>query len=413
MSVAVIILLIVLIAIALRRVVRVVIPIWAIMVTGAIAVLLCQKITPLGAFSAIEPDVMLYLFGVFLISQAAEESGYLAYLTDQIFYYTSTGKQALLLIVFVLGLSSALLMNDTIAIIGTPIILQLCQSHKNLIKPLLFALAFSITIGSTMSPIGNPQNLLIAVKGEMTSPFLMFFKYLAIPTLLNLVITYFLILFLYRDELKESIEKPVLPTIKDYRTVTLIKISLVMMLALIIIKVLMDFIHYSLFQLNFSYIALLSAIPILLSKHRWSYIKKLDWGTLIFFASTFILMQSVWDSGFFQTSIIYFHVDVTHIIMIFVISIALSQFISNVPLVALYLPLLMGHSHSTMNLLSLAVGSTIAGNLSILGAASNIIIIQNSEKRGIRGFGFLEFIILGAPLTLFNFLIYIYFLQRI
>lgn len=72
---------------------------------------------------------MLYLLGVFFISQAAEESGYLEHLTDQIFYYTNTGKQALLLIVFILGLGAALIMNDTIAIIGTPIILQLCKSH--------------------------------------------------------------------------------------------------------------------------------------------------------------------------------------------------------------------------------------------------------------------------------------------
>lgn len=89
----VIILLIILIAIALRQVVRVIIPIWAIMATGAIAVLLCQQITPSRAFAAVEPDVMLYLFGVFFISQAAEESGYLAFLTDQIFYYANNGDR--------------------------------------------------------------------------------------------------------------------------------------------------------------------------------------------------------------------------------------------------------------------------------------------------------------------------------
>ncbi|CZH30084.1 Uncharacterised protein [Legionella pneumophila] len=96
-------------------------------------------------------------------------------------------------------------------------------------------------------------------------------------------------------------------------------------------------------------------------------------------------MQSVWDSGFFQTGMSDSHIDVSHIVVIFIMSIALSQLISNVPLVTIYLPLLMSHNHSSITLLSLAAGSTIAGNLSILGAASNIIIIQNSEKRGIRG----------------------------
>ena len=207
MPVAIIILLIVLTAIALRHIVKIVIPIWTIMAAGAIASILFQQITPLHALTAIEPDVMLYLFGVFLISQAAEESGYLEHLTDKIFFHAHTGKQALLIIIFVLGLSAALLMNDTIAIIGTPIILQLCKSHKKLIKPLLFALAFAITIGSTVSPIGNPQNLLIAVKGEMVSPFLDFIKPLAIPTIINLVIAYLFIYVIYRRILNEPIEK--------------------------------------------------------------------------------------------------------------------------------------------------------------------------------------------------------------
>jgi Na+/H+ antiporter NhaD/arsenite permease-like protein len=410
MPVAVIILLIVLTTIALRRMTSVVIPIWTIMATGAITALLFQQITALHALTAIEPEVIFYLLGVFFISQAAEESGYLEHLTEQIFYYTRTGKQALLLIVIILGLGAALLMNDTIAIIGTPIILQLCKSHKNLIKPLLFALAFSITIGSTLSPIGNPQNLLIAIKGEMISPFVVFFKYLTIPTLLNLAATYLFIYFIYKDRLNTSIEKPSPAPINDFHTVTLVKISLAMMIILVSIKVVMDFLH-SKTQINFSYIALLSAVPILLSKQRWIFIKKLDWGTLVFFASTFILMQGVWDSGFFQTNMNHSHIEVTHIAAILLISIVLSQFISNVPLVALYLPLLMHHSHSNLSLLTLAVGSTIAGNLSILGAASNIIIIQNSEKRGIKGFGFFEFIKLGVPLTLINLLIYAYFLQ--
>lgn len=314
------------------------------------------------------------------------------------------------MIIFILGLSAALLMNDTMAIIGTPIILQLGKTHKNLIKPLLFALAFSITIGSALSPVGNPQNLLIAVKGGMITPFFEFINHLAIPTLLNLIVTYLFVYFLYKDILDEPIEKPIPTLINDYRTVKLVKISLAMMLILVIVKVAMDFVHVPI-KINFSYIAIISALPILLSKQRWIFIKKLDWGTLIFFASTFILMQSVWDSGFFQTNINHFHIEITRIGVILITGVILSQFISNVPFVALYLPLLMNHSHSNLSLLALAVGSTIAGNLSILGAASTIIIIQNCEKRGVKGFGFFEFIKVGAPLTLLNLLIYAYFLQ--
>ncbi|KTD36811.1 arsenite efflux membrane component-like protein [Legionella nautarum] len=409
MPAALIILLITLVTIAFRQVGKMSIPIWLIMATGAFATLVFQQITPLQAILAIEPNVMIYLFGVFLIAQAAEESGYLEHLTHRLFYYSHTGKQALVIIIFVLGLSTVLLMNDTIAIIGTPLILQLCKSQRPLIKPLLFALAFSITIGSAMSPVGNPQNLLIAVKGEMSSPFLDFIRPLIIPTLLNLFICYFLIYLVYKETLDAPLEKVTPTPISEHRTVLLVRISLMIMVFLVLAKIVLDSIHSPL-RINFSYIAILAALPLFLSHQIWFFIKKLDWGTLIFFASTFVLMQSVWDSGFFQRNINHYNIAFMNPAVILLLSIVLSQFISNVPLVALYLPLLTHHSYDNSQLLTLAIGSTISGNLSILGAASNIIIIQNSENRGVKGFGFFEFIKLGAPLTLITILIYSYFL---
>lgn len=409
MPIAVLILLMVLVAIASRHLIKVVVPIWVFMAIGAVASVLFQQISPLHALNAIEPDVIFYLFGMFLICQAAEESGYLERITDRIFFHVVTGKHALLIIVFVLGFSAALLMNDTIAIVGTPIILQLCKSQKHVTKPLLFALAFAITIGSVISPIGNPQNLLIAVKGGLSSPFLDFIKPLIIPTVINLMMTYFFIYLIYKPELNKPIEKPVPGSINDYPMVMLVKISLILMLFLVLAKIITDVMHTSL-RINFSYIALIAALPILFSKQRWILLKQLDWGTLLFFASTFILIQSVWDSGFFQTTLNQFHLTVTQIPVILFISIIFSQFISNVPLVSLYLPLLISHHATDSQYLALAAGSTIAGNLSILGAASNVIIIQNMEKRGMKGFGFFEFIKMGLPLTAMNMLIYTYFL---
>lgn len=406
---AVIILLIVLAVIALRKVLNIALPIWIIMTIGAVLVLVFHQISVPKAIAAIEPEVILYLFGVFLICQAAESSGYLEHFTDHLFTKARTGQHALLIIVFILGLSAAFLMNDTVAIVGTPIILQLCKSHKHLTKPLLLALAYSITIGSVLSPIGNPQNLLIAVKGDMAYPFFSFIRYLGIPTLINLIVSYFFIYFIFRKILSEPIEKTTPVEINDHRTVWLVKISLVLMLILIIAKIVADFI-YPAWRISFSHIAIISALPIFFSKQRFRLLKELDWGTLLFFVSMFILMQSVWDSGFFQRNIEHFHVAVTHIPVILILSIILSQFISNVPLVALYLPLLQHQNLPVSHLLALAAGSTIAGNLSILGAASNIIIIQNAEKRGNSGFGFFEFIKYGFILTIINVLVYACFL---
>lgn len=88
------------------------------------------------------------------------------------------------------------------------------------------------------------------------------------------------------------------------------------------------------------------------------------------------------------------------------VSIVLSQFISNVPLVALYLPILTKLGVTSQGLMALAAGSTIAGNFSILGAASNVIIIQNAEKKFGETLTFLEFVRIGIPLTVVNTMVY-------
>jgi Na+/H+ antiporter NhaD/arsenite permease-like protein len=81
------------------------------------------------------------------------------------------GNPNYLLLVFVVGLGilSAFLVNDTIAILGVPLAIYVMRSVKPIPIVLLFGLAFGISIGSVMTPIGNPQNLLIAIQGGDTT----------------------------------------------------------------------------------------------------------------------------------------------------------------------------------------------------------------------------------------------------
>jgi Na+/H+ antiporter NhaD/arsenite permease-like protein len=101
-------------------------------------------------------------------------------------------------------------------------------------------------------------------------------------------------------------------------------------------------------------------------------------------------------------------VGLTSVPAILVISVLFSQLISNVPFVALCLPLMVNPSNQ--ELMALAAGSTIAGNLFILGAASNVIIIQSAERCG-ETLTFLEFARVGIPLTALNIIVYWLFLQ--
>ena len=102
-------------------------------------------------------------------------------------------------------------------------------------------------------------------------------------------------------------------------------------------------------NIKLSYIAVAGSLPLLLfSRRRFALLRRIDWTTLIFFAAMFVLMEAVWQSGFFQRSIDALHMDITTIPAVMGISVALSQLISNVPLVALYLPFLEGAGPSPL-----------------------------------------------------------------
>ncbi|KAF2959157.1 anion transporter [Thermotoga sp. 38H-to] len=404
-----IVLIVVFALISVRKFGKVKIQMWQIMLLGALCVVLTGQISISSALKSINLEVMLFLFSMFIIGTALEESGYLHHLSYIIFRRTRNKTELIFSIVFVFGILSAFLMNDTTAIIGTPVVLHLAR--RNNIKPsiLLITLAFSVTVGSVMSPLGNPQNFIIATAGVIKNPFLDFFRYLALPTVLNLLVVFFMVRIFYRKHFVNETINHIKDSIEDVELAKISKISIVLLFSLIILKIILAFLKSSL-NIELVHITLLSALPILIfSKKRNEIIKKIDWHTLIFFASMFVLMQSVWETGIFQSIFERLNFDVLSVSAILLVSVIMSQFISNVPMVTLYLPILLEAGAGVKELVTLAAGSTVAGNLFILGAASNVIIIQSAEKRTGDTITFWEFTKIGLPLTVVNILIYWFF----
>jgi Na+/H+ antiporter NhaD/arsenite permease-like protein len=397
--------------IAVRQVGSVRLQIWQVMCGGAGAVLLAGSIKPAAALAAVDPDVMLFLFGMFAAGQTLELSGWLAHAKYEVFKHAGTEERLLLLLVFFMGAASAFLMNDTLAIIGTPVALLLARKHGIAPKALLLALAFSITVGSVMSPIGNPQNLLVAVKGGVPAPFAAFVKYLAVPTLLNLGAVFLLVRHFYREEFTSCPLTHTQEPVKDKALAGLARLTVLLLCLMIAAKVTLAWLRPEL-DFRLTWIALAAAAPgLLFSRRRSEILRKADWSTLAFFAGMFVLTRAVWDTGFFQGLIARSGADISGTGAVMAVSVGLSQLISNVPLVALYLPLLRHTGAGTPALLALAAASTIAGNLFILGAASNVIIIQTAEKKAGQTITFAEFARIGAPLTLINAIIYWIFLR--
>lgn len=390
----------VLILIAVRRLGSLRLAIWQIMLGGALVVVLGGGIRPMDAWAAIDWEVIAYLFGVFLIGRAMVSSGWLFTMSTRMFGAILSADGLLLGVLFASGIASAVLMNDTLAVIGTPLMLILARAHRLPAELLLLALAFGVTIGSAMSPIGNPQNLLIAIQGEFSSPFLDFFLSLGPPSLINLGLTYALLKLYYRREVHGEVLVHPPANVSDRRFGRLAGLCFWLLVALSGLRILVSVLAPT-WSFPLVWIALGAATPLLwLPTGRLRLVREIDWPTLIFFAAMFVLMRSVWDTGLIQS---WLPARTPGVGEILVASVLGSQLISNVPLVALALPLLP--SQDTGLLLALAAGSTIAGNLSLTGAASNVIIVQNAERHG-ASLSFWLFLKLGLPLTLINLGVY-------
>lgn len=421
MQPAVLVLFFVLLLIVVRQIGPVRIPMWVSMTIGAAAVLLLGQISVPEAYAAVSWDVILFLLGMFIVGAAIELSGILKYYAHKSFHRLPTARSFLFGFIFFAGFLSALLMNDTVAIIFAPFSIWCACRYAIPPKTLLFALAASVTTGCLLSPVGAPQNLLIAT-AAFDGSFVPFFVYLLVPAVLSLLVLYF---YLSRTLPKTDdtdagseefglssdsnpIDCPVPDISADGSLSKLAKISILCVLAAVFAGVVLSAAGYS-FPLVL--IALAGALPLIVfSGRRMGLLKKTDWSTLLFFISMFILIESVHMTGFFQNYIP--ERFGTSIPVLYSASLILSQFISNVPYVSLALPLLENISAAPIFYITLLAGSTLAGNLTIFGAASNVIIIQNAEKSG-ETLTFFEFLKFGLPLVLIQSVLFVGWLMLV
>jgi Na+/H+ antiporter NhaD/arsenite permease-like protein len=395
----------VLVLIAFRRLGGLRLGIWQIVLGGALVVFLTGSIGWEATWRAIDWEVIGFLFGVFVLGQALTESGLLARASTRLLGGIRSADGLVLGVLFGSGIASALLMNDTLAVIGTPLMLALARAHRLPCLLLLLALAFGITTGSVMSPIGNPQNLLVALHGGLENPFTDFFGTLTLPTLINLVLAWAVLrLAFWRDFHGDALVHD-LPPLADPGLARLAAWGLLAIGLVIALKVALAALGAAI-EVPLWAVAAAACVPVLMvSPGRLGLVARIDWHTLVFFAALFVLVRSVWDTGVVQA---WLPVDggwAKDVPVLLAGSAVLSQLVSNVPLVALALPVMHTMGSSPEALLALAAGSTIAGNLTLVGAASNVIVAQAAERRG-EHLGFWRFLAIGAPLTCLQLLVY-------
>jgi Na+/H+ antiporter NhaD/arsenite permease-like protein len=400
------------------------IPIWTAMLIGAALMLGLQVIGVEAALRSINLEVIAFLFGMFSIVSALERAGVLQLIAIKMLAIAKTPRKLLMTFVVGMGLLSAFLVNDTIALLGVPIVIHVARHSGIRSVVLLLALSFGVTVGSVMTPIGNPQNLLIAIQSGISTPFITFLIHLAVPTIISLFVTYFILRVYYRKEISSkynpsNIEVP--EKVQLLYNPRLAKISITILLVTIAGFIISEILHFlEILNFSLSAIAMLGASAIYaISRERVEIVKMVDYSVLVFFGGMFVVTSALWSSG--AVSILFTNYipppnpsDLTQsTAVISVASLGISQLLSNVPFVALYNFVMIDNGFTGQHVdqwVMLAAASTIAGNLTILGAASNIIIIEAAESRGVYAFTFLEFFKVGSIITAANIIVYYLFI---
>lgn len=135
---------------------------------GAMLMVIFRVISPDQAYAAVDLPILGLLFGTMVVSIYLERADMFKYLTQLLSWRSRGGRDLLCRVSFVAAIASALFTNDTTCVVLTEFVLKLCRQNNLPPQPFLLALASSANIGSAATPIGNPQNLVIAVQSKIS-----------------------------------------------------------------------------------------------------------------------------------------------------------------------------------------------------------------------------------------------------
>ena len=349
-------------------------------------------------------DVILLLLGMMMLAAGLEFSKFFHLVSDLLIRFSGNKVKLLACVMIICAVLSAMILNDAVVLIFTPIIIRCCRSTGCNPIPYLIGVMFSANIGSLATPIGNPQNAYIASEAGIS--FIDFTLHTLPISLLCLPIAFLIIYLIFRKNLTSDI-----PRINDAKNIVIDRTRL-WAVVIIMLGAFVGFTISGIIGIQLWIIAMtagvLALIVVMSSSIRnitWV-AKKIDWSILVFFIGLFILMGGISASGLLTEITSFFPGfgpgETISVLNLTAFTAILSNLVSNVPAVVLISDLL---STTDLTLLiTLAASSTLAGNATLIGSAANVIVSEHSENDGV-SFNFWKFALIGIPVTLVTLLI--------
>ncbi len=388
MVIAAVILALTYIGIAFTRLPRLNIDRPAAALTGALLMVLAGVVSPRQALAHVDFNTLALLLGMMLLIAALHQANFFTVLAARSVALAGSPRQLLLLIVIATALASAFLVNDVVVLLFTPIIVSACRELKLNPIPYLIAEAMASNIGSTATIIGNPQNMLIGVASGIS--FGRFFLLLLPVAVVSTVILIAALHLFYRPELSRvltvaPVHHGALALTAGHALPRSQRRILAWTLPILGLTILGFFLN-GLVGVSLPMIAMMGGVAaVLFSGVKPSrLIQNVDWVLLVFFAGLFVVIGGAREAGVLNFFLEHIRLQpgAGGITSLHVSSAAVSQIVSNVPLTMLVIPLIQ-QAPSEVLWISLAAGSTLGGNATLLGAVANIIVAEGAYKQGV------------------------------
>ena len=347
-------------------------------------------LTLTDAYRAIDLETITLLLGMMIVVANLRLSGFFRLVNGFVVARARHPLVLLVAIVLVAGAFSAFLVNDTICLVMTPLVLDLLQRLDRDPVPYLLAVAMASNAGSVATITGNPQNMIIGSLSHIS--YGTFAAALAPVAVASLVLVVVLIAAFYpREFLTRRGFAPIDPGVARYHKPLVIK-SVAIALAMVV--------------------AFFAGVPVaeaailggalLLFTRRIKAEKvyfDIDWPLLVMFIGLFIVVAGLEKAVLTPEAVAAIgKLDLASTPILSGVTAVLANLVSNVPAVLVLRPFVAGVADPNRAWLVVAMAATLAGNFTIVGSVANLIVVQRARARGVV-IGFWPYFAVGAPLT--------------
>lgn len=366
-------------------------------IVGAVAMVIVGGLPLELALRAIDLHVLLLLFGVLVIAAYLQEARFFRLCAYLVLTRARSARSLLFGLVFVAGALSAFLVNDTVCVVLTPLVIAVVVEARLPPLPYLLALASAANVGGVVSFSGNPQNMIV---GAHAHGFVNFAQYLVLTLPVGVVcltVNAALIGWLFRDELPKgplSERRPPRPAVDK-------------LLAAKGVAALCLFAGLAIAGVTLAGAAMCAAAVLMVAARTGTrqVFATVDFTLLAFFGGLFVVVVGISHAGlldrvFEWAAPVIARGDMSGNILFIVFIVIASNIVSNVPLVLVAVNWIPHMPSPTWGYIMLAVASTLAGNLTLFGSIANIIVMESAGPRG--EVSFWRFLRYGSVITVIN-----------